>query len=763
MSDRSGVSLPARPNEIPGFPSNFRPLPFEGYTTLNTKSPRPVIESKELAWCDGWMPLSENNIRILPDVGPDIFTAVGGLTVIWHGFGNIAENYYGYVLLSDGSLQQFNAMTGATTQVLAPGAIAAPSTIFGQSQWGSKYQLFCKDQPNGYWVWDGTYAYTAGTIDPEVDITNAGTKYTTSPSISFQTTGLGTGAAATATVLNGSVTLVTITNPGSGFGATDFVIGTFSGGGSDNQATAVAVIGANSGGVTEIIIENPGSGYTPYATVSASGGGGGSGFVGYPVIQSGAIVSIAVVNPGTGYTVPPAIAVTDPGYGSGSSHVNGGTGCVPVAILSFGQITFISVTYGGSGYTTPPRVTIVGDGEGCVATAIIQGGNVVNFVITNYGSGYSVALVLLTGGNNAANADFNVFPWGVSGTTIETDQDRVWIGNGAAVADTPPKNRVIYSDPGTPTGFGNGGGAFQSDDSFLRVGYHWLKQTNGFLYLGGDSSTNYISGVSTSSTAATSTTPAGPPITTFSNLNVDPQIGSPWPASVQVLSRNIVLANPQGIFVSYGGAMTKISTPIDPLYASCPNLTGSANWSSAVANIFNVQVYMLLIQVYDQLAGGLIAKLILWDGKRFFTSQQSKSLTFIASQEVNSVLTAWGTDGTSIFRLFQNQSTLFTKRLQSKLYAGEGYFITKTWLRQLGVVQVNVLDEPLTIAIDNETQTGSPAMNVAMTSTGINVFGPLPFTQGQQGHLLGYTITTLASDLQLLSLFGEGQDFATNL
>src|SRR5262249_13389225 len=159
------------------------------------------------------------------------------------------------------------------------------------------------------------------------------------------------------------------------------------------------------------------------------------------------------------------------------------------------------------------------------------------------------------------------------------------------VATVPPKNRTIFSSPDSPVDFGNGGGAFQSTDSFLRVGYHFLKQSNGFLYLGGDSSMNYISGVSTSSGTATSPIP----ITTFGNQNVDPQLGSPWPSSVQVFSRNIVFANSIGIFVSYGGAITKASIPLDGFYDSGPIFGSGLNFSAAVANIFSVPVYMLLL------------------------------------------------------------------------------------------------------------------------------------------------------------------------
>ena len=89
-------------------------------------------------------------------------------------------------------------------------------------------------------------------------------------------------------------------------------------------------------------------------------------------------------------------------------------------------------------------------------------------------------------------------------------------------------------------------------------GYHGLRQSNGFLLLVGDSSINYIGG----------SRPRGtPPSTTFANQNVDPQIGTPWPDTLQVYSRALVFANSFGVFAMYGGAVQKVSTPIDNLYS----------------------------------------------------------------------------------------------------------------------------------------------------------------------------------------------------
>lgn len=769
--------------QISGFPESFVPIVWEKFETLNTKPPRPAIADGEMFWCDGWMPIGPSNLRVLWGTGTPVFATQGGETITWFAFGNIGDTPYGVVLQSDGAVHMFNVNTGARAQVMPAGTIQAPSSIMGFSQWGSQYLIFAKDQDNGYWLWDGSSLFTAGTAGPLVTIDDAGEDYSSAPTITFQTTGAGTGAAFSADILNDNVSNVDVTNPGSGFANGDLIALNFAGGGSDDQAILSPVLSTSTGGLDTVYVILAGQAYTSRAFVQVTGGGGSGASVSLS-IQNGAITGAAIVSRGTNYTSAPTLTVVDPGIpAGGGGSIPGGSGGAIACTIAFGEIVGIVVNYGGSGYVSPPTIEVLGDGSGFQGYAVIGAGQVTSIVQTNNGFGYTKALAVAKGGNKAANASMKLMPYGVSGTAAEVYQQRVWVTNGAASADFPPRNRTIYSGPGSPVDF-SGGGAFASTDSFLRVGYHWLKQTNGFLYLGGDSSLNYISGVQTTASGTIATT-------TFGNNNVDPQLGSPWQASVQVFSRNIVFANSAGIFVSYGGAVTKASLPLDGFYGSVPLDSAPGNYSSAVATIFGIPVYMLLLPVVDQMTGQPINKLLMWDGKRWFTSQQDRELTFVATQEINSVLTAWGTDGTSIFQLFAQPSTDFSKRVQSKLFSTPAYFITKAAHSLSGVVQSFVVDEPLVITIDNEAGLGSgnasksvsPVGSQAILTNvggvivvvtnaagdpvtingapGLAVFGPL--SVGQQGRMMGFTVQTTASDVALLSLMASEQAVSPNV
>lgn len=798
---------PALPqaSATPGFVASFDKVNFQQFNGIDTKSPRPAIADAMMYWCDGWMPVGPSYLRILPGIGSVVYSATGGRTVIWHQYGVIGSSpdpgsqtptedgprYYGMAMLSDGSMDAYNTDTGEVRNIMPPGTITNPRTQFGFSQWGSDYFLYCADQPNGYWIWDEHNLFTAGTFSPIIDITDGGQNYTSPPTISVQTTGNGTGATFQAELEPGgdSVDQIVVTNPGSGFAINDFALLKFSGGGSDDTAIAVCNIGAG-GGVNQIIVTAGGNGYTFETQVVISGGGGEDASAA-PNIQNGTIVSVTILNPGADYTSAPDISFNDPGY----TGVPGGSGASAYAVNGLQGISSVTITYGGSGYTGVPDVQIIGDGNGALYRAQISGGQVVSINRTNPGQSYTAALPLISGGNNAAAADdwqTLLFPYGNSGTSIEVYQSRMWMSNGAALADFPPRARLIYSAPGNPADMSIGAGSALGSDSFLKVGWFCLRQSNGFLYLIGDSSVNNISNVDTTTvgqTQGTATTPADPgtTTTTFSNQNTDPQSGSPWPSSVQTLNRQIIFANSDGIQISYGGAVQKASLALDGIFTASPSIYGrQADFSSAVAQVFGIQVYCLLFPFLDLWTNQIVTKLIMFDQQKFWTSAQDVQLTYIASQEILSQMIAWGTDGTNIFRLFQNPTENFTKVVRSKYWDNPGYDWQKTGVRLYGIFQDFPLDMPAYVDIESNATSGAvvpPATEIAspafagsyngqyyrvtlqatdpgMQTDGTSVWGPYPC--GQQGRLIGLTMSTNAAQGNLVSMLLREQDFILN-
>lgn len=442
-----------------------------------------------------------------------------------------------------------------------------------------------------------------------------------------------------------------------------------------------------------------------------------------------------------------------------------------IVIVTDGSVYAVNTATGGASQIAGPGT--------------IQNPSRQNVGITQYGSQYVLIVANQLNGYfiwdgttffvPGASFGGGTIPTAIGGTAIETYQGRVWIANGATITFSVPGSVIDFTS-------GNGGGSFTSTDSFLRVGYIALIQTNGFLYLIGDSSINYISGVQTS---------GDPPVTTFTNQNADPEVGTPYPATVTVFGRNIVFANAWGAHVSFGSAVTKISEALDGFYGSVPNFAGQ-QISASKAIIFSKKVWMLLVPVIDQFTGQQRNKLCMWNSQLWWTSEQDIALTYIQSQEINSVITAWGTDGTSLRRLFQQPSAAFTKRISSKFWASPvGYQIRKDINRFWGIAQYYSTDTPnVTLYVESENAAsvgGKAEITLTPTSdnslvqwftgttpvqwfsglngvqwsaiaTGIVAFRPTAVAQ--QGILLGFTLETNAADMAWISAMIAPADWA---
>lgn len=470
--------------------------------------------------------------------------------------------------------------------------------------------------------------------------------------------------------------------------------------------------------------------------------------VGIAISQWGGQFVIIVANQANGYWI----------WDGSIFYAAGGIG-PPVAVVA-----------GGAGFTSTPSITATGgSGSGISLVPVISTSVVLSVSIVAPGTGYKagehVTLTVGGGGGTGASVSAVLMPFGIQGTCVETYTSRVWVGNGPTIQ---------FTAPGLPVDFAtsDGGGSFTSTDSFLRNRFVQLRQSNGFLYMVADSSMNYISGVQTTGL---------PPTTTFTNQNADPEIGTPYPDTVDVLSRNIIWANDFGIHISFGGAVSKISEKLDRIYNSVPNSFGGFQPSACKAIIFGKRMWCLLIPVIDPITKIQVNKLFVWDGekKRWSSTQQDITLIYVQHQEINSVITSYGTDGNSIYPLFQTPSTGFVKTVQSKLWDNGTYLIKKTAVRLGGIVNfISNSGASLNVTIDNESSSSQAYTftlpqgvvswvnnvgasvtwqnNLSQTVTWINgnagIFVLPVIAVAQQGSLLGMTISTSAADAELVSM-----------
>jgi hypothetical protein len=543
-------------------------------------------------------------------------------------------------------------------------------------------------------------------------------------------------------VSNGSVVHVEITNPGMGYLPGDTIQFAFSGGGTDSSAILKAVLSV--GNIASLQLVSGGSGGTTGTYSLGFSGGGGTGAAGTYTIAGGTVTSLNLTSGGTGYTGSPTITFPSGGI----------SGATALAILSPGSVASVTIVNGGSNFTSTPTLTFTGGGGiNAAATAVLTAGTITSVTITNGGTGYTSAPAVTVEStiNNAAAATATLMPFGVSGSSIETFQQRVWLPFPNQTGNQENGGTFLVSAPGSLTDFApsDGGLTYTSTDSFLRYQYTNIKQSNGYLYPIGDSSVDVISNVQTS---------GSPTTTTFNYQNTDPQTGTSWRDTVIPYSRTILFGNPFGVYGLYGGSVTKISSKVDDLFTNAVlPAAGGVTPCSAIANIFSQKIFLFLMTVQDVYTGTSRNVLLAWDEKEWFIASQSIALIFVGSQEVNSNITAWGTNGTALYPLFSTPSSTLNKALSTKLYGAQSGFVMKQ------AMSVYVQAQDLSLArtgitfstADIDTELGSfPVPNVvsfpAQTTTNPEVLSMFSTQSGDAlGVNLGLTLKSTSPDFSL--------------
>lgn len=233
-----------------------------------------------------------------------------------------------------------------------------------------------------------------------VQVTDVGGGYRSNQFTATASGGFASGAAYTSNAVvqvnspGGAVSAITITNPGSGYGASAVPTVTISnGGGSGAQATAVL------SGYLSSLSFTSGSGLVDGLYGLSITGGGGINAQATATVSGGIVTGVVIDDGGSGYTAAPTVAWT-----------SGGT-TQPTFTASIDyQVGRIDVSNGGSGYTGTPTVTIdLPPSSGTRATAVVSGvsGSPIystaqsGLLLTHPGYGYAVPVVTDSDANTA--------------------------------------------------------------------------------------------------------------------------------------------------------------------------------------------------------------------------------------------------------------------------------------------------------------------------------------------------------------------------
>jgi len=438
-------------------------LVVKEFKGVNTKANRTAIEQNEFAWLENAMPVGYANLKVT-NYRNSVYTSGNAAVTFSNNVNylnsyNINNNNYVIAAQDDGSVQYFDATNNLLGNVAVAGTFSSSGVEV--TQWKDERLLFI-DPAKGYYTWDGTNLISVGSVGV-IAITNPGSGYTSAPT-------------------------VTIGVPNNANGV---------------QAQATASITANA--VSSIYLTNAGTGYTAAPTVTLSGGGGAN-----------------------------ATAI--------ASYVTFATGTVQVVINN-----------GGTGYTNAANTVVTvsgGGGSAAAGTPVVSGGQVQQVIMTNYGSGYTntanISVTITGGGGSNANATAVINQF--SNVGISSFSGRVWIAFGRSVA---------YSAAGSYSDFTSvSAGTLTITDSTLHNFIQQIVSANNFLYVFGEDSINVFSDVRVNSSG----------VTLFTNTNVSASIGSKRKDAIYPYFRSILFMNDYGIYALVGSTTSKISDALDGVF-----------------------------------------------------------------------------------------------------------------------------------------------------------------------------------------------------
>lgn len=345
-------------------------------------------------------------------------------------------------------------------------------------------------------------------------------------------------------------------------------------------------------------------------------------------------------------------------------------------------------------------------------------------------------------------------PSGISGTDIEVFLARVWIIDGPTLLTSVASNGANFAT-------GAGGAAKPNTESTLRRAYTALCQINGYLYVLGDSSVAYVTNVQTSAT----------PTTSYQFTVIDAQVGTPWRDSVIPFGRTVMFANANGVYAIYGSSANKVSDDLDGIWDATKADFTTVVPSSSVATLFGIKVFMITLRTLDPTTQTTRTLLAMWNGRQWFMGNQAPAPSLIAPQEIDSVMTTYGCNGTAVQPLFTVASASLEKKIVSKLWGGAyGFVMQKQVLRFYTQVKpVGAIAVALTLTVDSDVTSFAVPGQATQALTFVNSSGAVLQFQNNafanlffqslasiamvdangSGLLLGLTITTTSPDFIL--------------
>jgi hypothetical protein len=668
---------------------------IKNFAGLNTKANRTAIKEEEFAWIENAMPIGFGNIKVVP--AQSVVRDSGNTAVVFANTvtslvsANIGLSDFILAFENNGRAESFRIDTATKANVAVTGTFSNTGVTTAQFK---NERIIIGDPSKGLSSWDGNSVVSIGSVGV-IGITNPGSGYVSAPSVTISAPNDANGVQATAvsTITTGAGGLASINVSSSGTGYTavpGVIIGApnVTGG---TQAEASATISA--GAVVAVTVTTAGSGYTTAPSVTFSSGAAAA----TAVLNTGQVNTITLTNAGTGYTSQPTVTLSAPPSGTTATAI------ASYNTFKTGTLAIL-VTNGGTGYGASGSfaVSFAGGsgGAGAAGTAIVSGGAVIAVIMTNVGSGYTAAPTVSFSAGTGTGATGTVILNSDTIVDVATFSGRTWVAAGRT---------IYYSAAGSYSDFTSvSAGSFTLTDSTLHGNIQGLLSANNFLYIFGDDSINVFSDLRVTNTGAT----------LFTNTNVSASVGTKRLYGVFPYFRSVLFMNDYGMYALVGSTTSKISDQLDGIFPyidfSLPITGGQVLLNNILCAAFNF--------TYNDPTNNNTPRQIqcvFFEKKWFVTSQGS--LDYITSVPVGGLISLYGVDDKSLYKLYASATANITSTIRTALMPLGDPIRTKQALK-FGIEATLTNTATITATVDSE-QASSPSYTLTNETLWINNAG----------------------------------------